>query len=182
MSANQCHSQCHTGWKSFSSFTMVNNRTLPATKWYIAMGLTTYPLTVSPMILMHKQLLGFRILYMASMLHANRGALACTVSPHYCQQQLRQLTVSSMGYSRHQLRQIAVRQLTVSSMGYSCQQLRQLTVSGMGYSRQQIRQLTMSRMRLLNNRQAGTAQTRQCLLCQQKILLGIGPGRIIGHT
>ena len=161
------------------------------------MGLTTYPLTVSPMILMHKQLLGFRILYMASMLHANRGALACTVSPHYChqqlrqltdssmgtsQQQLRQLTVSSMGYSRHQLRQIAVRQLTVSSMGYSCHQLRQLTVNGMGYSRQQIRQLTMSRMRLLNNRQAGTAQTLQCLLCQQKILLGIGPSRIIGHT
>jgi hypothetical protein len=84
---------------------------------------------------------------------------------------------------RHQLRQIAVRQLTVNSMGYSCQQLRQLTVSSMGCSRQQIRQLTISRMRLLNARQVGTAQTLQCLLCQQQILLGIGiPSRIIGHT
>ena len=164
MSANQCHSQCHTGWKSFSSFTMVNNRTMPATKWYIAMGLTTYPLTFSPVLLLHKQLVSIRILNMASMLQANRGGRACTVSTHYCQAaQLRQLTVSSMGYSYHQLKQ-----LTVSSMGYRCQQIRQLTIS---------------RMRLLNARQVGTAQTLQCLLCQQQILLGIGiPSRIIGHT
>ena len=147
---------------------MVNIGTLPANKWYIAIGLTTYPLTISPVILKHKQPLSFRILYMVSMLHAIRGELDCTVSPHHC---------------CHQLRQIAVRQLTVNSMGYSCQQLRQLTVSSMGCSRQQIRQLTISRMRLLNARQVGTAQTLQCLLCQQQILLGIGiPSRIIGHT
>ena len=110
--ANQCSSKCHTGWESFSSFTMVSIGTLPATKWYLAMGLTNYPLTVSPPPLRHKQLLSIRILCMASMLHASRGELVCTVGHHYCHRQLRQLTLSIMRYSHWQLRQ-----LTISSMG-----------------------------------------------------------------
>ena len=112
------------------------------------------------------------------MLHANRGELACTASPHYGHQQLRQLMVSSMGSSQQQLRQ-----LTVSSMGYSHHQLRQTAVTSMGYSHQHIRQLTISSTRLLKTRKVGAAHTLQCLFCQQQILLGIGiPSRILGHT
>ena len=100
MSANQSHYQCHTGWKSLSVATI---GTLPGTKRYLPMGLTKLPLPVSPLLLSHKQLLSIRTPNMAAMLHAKRGGRVFTGSPHYSHQELRQLTLSSVGYSHREL-------------------------------------------------------------------------------
>ena len=100
MSANQSHYQCHTGWKSLSVATI---GTLPGTKRYLPMGLTKLPLPVSPLLLSHKQLLSIRTPNMATMLHAKRGGRVFTGSPHYSHQELRQLTLSSVGYSHREL-------------------------------------------------------------------------------